>query len=332
MCGIGGVIRWGNKPIEEQQVAKLLVGNEHRGNDASGLVIQQEDGSLQILKNDTPGWKLVASKDYKEFIEKHLLPTTRGVLVHARGASQGNPRDNNNNHPMFAGKTAVVHNGVIRNDSSLFGSLRLDRKAETDSDILRAILDDQGLTESGIKMLGRCSGSGAIAAVSPDYPGKVLIVRSGNPLVLGSNEDFLFFSSEKATLHKACRPHYERKGIWFQSQKPDIDFSNMPNHTGWILGPTGVEKHIECHICTGEYTEPWRKTYENYAERQEKWNRQARPGSSTGEMKPAWCHMCKREWMIPKDAVYTQWSCNIKEGGCGRSLWQPISILSGKVN
>src|SRR5271169_5366760 len=103
MCGIGGIVRWGQVPISEEQIAMLLVDNEHRGNDASGLVIQQKDGSLDILKKDTPGWILVTSKEYKTFIEEKLHEDSQSVLVHARGASCGNPRDNNNNHPISSG-------------------------------------------------------------------------------------------------------------------------------------------------------------------------------------------------------------------------------------
>lgn len=330
MCGIAGVIRWGQQAIKEEQLALLLVGNEHRGNDSAGLVIQQEDGTLHILKKDVPAWTLVATPDYKDFIRQNLLPTTTSVLLHARGASQGNPRDNNNNHPMFAGKSAIIHNGVIRNDGTMFDTLKLERKAETDSDIIRAIVDADGLTDVAIRKMSRLSGSGAIAAVHPDYPGKVMIVRSGNPLTLGSNEDFLFFSSEKGTLHKACRPSYQRKGIWFQSQKPNVDFSTMPQNTGWILGPFGVEKHAECKICTGDYAEPWRKTYENYAERQEKWDRLARPAFT--ETKPAYCYSCKKDWTIPIHAIYSQYTCNKDEGGCGCSLWMPLDSKVKKVN
>lgn len=277
MCGIGGVVRWGDKPINEEQVGMLLVDNEHRGNDASGLVIQQVDGSLNILKNDIPGWRLVTSNEYEDFIKEYLKPDSRSVLVHARGASRGNPRDNNNNHPIYAGCSAVIHNGALKNSDELFNKLKLERKSEPDTDIARAIFDKWGLTREAIKTLSESTGSGAIAAVHPQFPDRLLLVRSGNPLTLASNEDFFYFASEKTTLHKACRPFVQRRGMWFQSQKVDVDFTNMENDTGWIIGPEGLEVHMECKICNGEYVEPWRKTYEEYAKRQEKWNNLARP-------------------------------------------------------
>ena len=325
MCGIAGVVKWGDQPIQEITIATLLVGNEHRGNDASGIALQQKDGAINIFKQDVPGWKLVTSDEYKEFIHKFLLPDTRAALVHARGASQGNPRDNNNNHPMYAGVSAVIHNGVIKNDSQMFNNLKLERKAETDSDILRAMIDKFGITQQGIQMLGRTVGSAAMAAVDPRYPGKLLLIRSGNPLTLASNENFFFFSSEKATLHKACRPFVKRMGMWFHSQKPDVDFAMMANNTAWIIGEKGLESHAECKICMGDYHEPWRKTYEEYGKRQEKWDNQARTNviPDEGGMKPAHCYKCDRDYLIPWNGLYGDFTCDKEDGGCGESLWMP---------
>ena len=333
MCGIAGIVRWGDKPIEEETIGILLVGNEHRGNDASGIALQQADGSISILKKDVPGWTLVGSHEYTTFIRDHLKPDTRCALIHARGASQGNPRDNNNNHPMYAGKAAIIHNGVIRNDKWLFEQLKLERKADTDSDVIRAIVDEFGFRETTMQQLGRASGSGAIAAIHPEYPDKLMLIRSGNPLVLASNEDFFFFSSEKNTLHKACRPFVERKGIWFQAQKPDVAFTNMPDNTGWILSLGGIELKRPCQISGGNFSEPWRKTYEEYAKRQAKWDA-ATQKQGVEERKDAWCHTCNKMWLIPKDGQYMNFNCPKEKKGCGGRLWPPpeFRVKKEKVN
>jgi len=338
MCGIAGVIRWGNKPIDEEQVGFLLVGNEHRGNDASGLVIQQANGSLDVLKKDCPGWKLVQSKEYEKFMHEHLKVDSTAVLIHARGASRGNPRDNNNNHPMFAGKGAIIHNGAIKNDDILFGQFKLDRKAATDSDIFRAIIDKWGLTEEAVEKMGAGVGSGAIACVHPDFPGRVLLVRSGNPLTVASNEDFFFFSSEKNTLHRACRPYVQRRGIWFQAQRPNVDFSNMADNTAWLIGPKGLAFHKECRICTGNYNEPWRRTYEEYEARQKRFDEFSRSNSivskplSENKMKVGICVKCHKEWVLPADALYSEYRCNKKKGGCDGRLAAPIVVAAKMVN
>src|SRR5689334_9587634 len=107
MCGIAGVVRFGDTPILEETLAMLLVSNEHRGNDASGIALSQADGTIAVYKNDIQPWKFVKSPEYKEFMEEHLKPDTWAAMVHARAATEGNPRDNNNNHPMFAGCSAA---------------------------------------------------------------------------------------------------------------------------------------------------------------------------------------------------------------------------------
>lgn len=341
MCGIGGIVRYGFKPINEETVGILLVGNEHRGNDAAGIVFQQENGELNWFKQDVPSWKMVSTDEYAEFIKNHLKPTTRTVLVHARGASKGNPRDNNNNHPMTAGKACIIHNGVIRNDNAIFALEKLERKAATDSDIIRAIIDEHGIGETTIRKLGLLVGSGAIAAVHPEFPNKLLLTRSGNPIVMASTPDFLFFSSEKQTLHKACRPWVNRFGLWFQENIPNIAFSYMADDTAWIFGPKGLEAHIECKINHGGYKEPWRQTYEEYTKRSRKWDDEVKKPASKApivvmppvkghepddvdqEMKQGMCPACGKTWVLPRKDKYEKWFCNQDSGGCNTRLMDP---------
>ena len=122
-----------------------------------------------------PRGRLCVERSMRSSLLNNLEPDTVQVLVHTRAATKGSPRQNVNNHPMYAGSAAVVHNGVISNDDELFKTLKLDRKAETDSDILRAIVDEHGITPEGIEVLGKVKGSAAIACLSPDFPNKMLI-------------------------------------------------------------------------------------------------------------------------------------------------------------
>ena len=84
-------------------------------------------------------------------------------------------------------------------------------------------------------------------------------------------------------------------------------------------------EHAPCEICNGQYNEPWRKTYEEFAARQEKWDSLVKAAHQDKEkaMKPAWCNSCKKDWVIPVDALYLDYTCNKAEGGCGKPLWRP---------
>ena len=165
MCGIGGVRRMGEgaSPIPVWSVEQIMLDCEKRGIDATGCAIQVAGGEVFVVKAALPAWKFVTSKNWKDFKEKWskndlFLDDVRTVLCHARAQSVGGAWKNENNHPVFAGKTAVTHNGGIRNHEYLFRELKLKREAEVDSDVIRAILDREGLTHEGMKYLNRMSG------------------------------------------------------------------------------------------------------------------------------------------------------------------------------
>lgn len=236
MCGICGIRRFGDIPIPQVMFDILLVENQRRGNHATGVAIQHQSGEIFVHKNDVPAWNMVSSQNYKDFMKEFLTEDAITVLGHCRWATQGSPAENNNNHPMWAGTTAVIHNGHIGNDDMLFRNLKLDRKAETDSDILRAILDKHGFTAKGINTLDKAYGSAAIAAISTDYPGKLFLARSGNPLEYGGTRNYLLFSSERDPIKRAYRPVIKKFGLLMRHQGVDLALGSMPNDTAWVLG------------------------------------------------------------------------------------------------
>jgi len=321
ICGIAGIVKYGKKPLSEAAISLLLTGNEARGNDASGIALSQEDGSINVFKNDSPAWQFINSDGYKEFIKNHLKPSTWGVIIHTRAATKGSPKDNNNNHPMYAGLSAVVHNGILNNDDYLFGKEKIERKAETDSDILRGFIDKYGITEKCIKEMNALGGSAAGAAFHPHYPRKLLLFRSGNPMILASTEDFFMFSSEKKSLYRALKPFVKRFNMWFHVERPEAAFSPMADDTAWILGDNGQEKHAIFKVLVGQYHEPNRRVYENYKERQEKWNKDKK------KLDPAYCSKCQKSWLVPEGRKPSDFKCNTKEGGCGAWLSVPPSTV-----
>jgi hypothetical protein len=107
-----------------------------------------------------------------------------------------------------------------------------------------------------------------------------------------------------------------------------MDFSIMADDTAWILGPEGFEKHFEFDIMKNwTYQEPVRQVYDKFTERQEDFDK--RTNKKTGQVtviKPepkkrfAWCEKCKKEWLVPTDAIANEYTCNVKIGGCGNRL------------
>ncbi len=333
MCGIAGIRKYGEKPIEEHMIRLLLTGLEHRGNDASGIAMQNKRGDVFTLKHDSPAWTFVSSVAYEEWIEKHLSPDIEQVILHCRAATKGSPRFAKNNHPLFNGKAAIVHNGKIENDDYVFGELKLERAADTDTDIVRAIIDKFGITEQGIKMLNRVRGSAAIAALSPEYPGKMLVGRSGSPLTIGSTDDFFMFASEKHTIHRAMKPIKQRFNMIFQEQSLNMSFGPYPDNTLWILGPEGKEFHGELKSYWGTYKDPVRRVYVDYKERQDEWTKKAdggarpiniiMPKADANEKVFLTCPKCKKPLILGKHQLgidLNELMCPKDKGGCGESL------------
>lgn len=335
MCGIAGIYRFGKEPIKEETIALLFTGNEHRGNDAAGMAFLQADGSVQVSKLDVPAWKFTCSEQYEKFVDEYLKADTVAVIIHARGASQGTPRDNNNNHPLYADNTAIIHNGHIHNDDETFTRLGLQRKAETDSDVIRAIFDEWGFTERAYKELNRLDGSIAGAAISPDYPGKLILFKSGSPMAIASTDDHLIFSSEKKTIYQALRPCFERFKIYFQKVEPDLAFSFIPEHTLWVLGPDGKEMHTEFKTCHYAYVEPVRQVYDKYNERQEKWDAGKEKSRlidlKTRNLYNCSSAKCSKQWTVPLGKDPRSFVCDKDKGGCGSPL-NPVIIKQVMVN
>ena len=249
MCGIAGIRRFGPEPITEEQIKALLIANQRRGNHATGIALQNPGEEIHILKNNEPAWNFTTSAAFKRFLAEHLREDTYVFLGHTRQATKGDPKEMSNNHPLYKDTTAVTHNGMIMNDDSLFARLKLARQGQVDSDIIRAILDDEGITVQGVRKLRQeLSGSAAIAAISNEFPGKLLLARSGNPLVLAGTENQLIWSSEKNAIHLAMRPWVLRHGIWMQPTRVDVMWTAVSDHSAYIFDASGLSWHDEWKV------------------------------------------------------------------------------------
>lgn len=278
MCGIAGFRRFGNAPpVTQEQIELMLVGLQNRGIDATGLAILnivEGAATIDVYKDNVPAWELIHSTGYEEFIQNHLSADSKTILLHTRQATIGNPNKTVNNHPMYWDRVAVVHNGSVNNHESLFRDMQLERHAETDSDILRAILDAEGFTKKGIRQLARCTGPIAMAAVDPEDPFRLLLVRSGSPLVLAKYtggatdaDSTLVWASERHHIYKAMRGWETWLGQEWQKPCTNLSFMQMHEDSAWIINEEGVEWHDNCSTVYKSWTEPRRRIFDNYVAR-----------------------------------------------------------------
>jgi predicted glutamine amidotransferase len=221
---------------------------------------------IRIHKAAVPAWSFIAQQDTEDFFEEHL-PAASMALLHTRFATIGSPDENANNHPFFVGNTAIVHNGSISNHTHLFSSNKLDRSCETDSDIIRALLDKEGINEEGIKALNTMSGSAAICAFSLSDPDKLLLARSGSPLMYGTSPDKLWWASDLQSIQKAVRPWVARHGLLGRQPRTDVAYHTLPDNTAYILSTNGMDLRREMKTCL-QYRAPHYACNTNYASKQ----------------------------------------------------------------
>lgn len=319
MCGIAGVKRYGNEPISMAELEILVCSLEVRGNHATGVAIQNGT-DIVIHKQPLPAWNFIKDPATKAFFKDHLREDTDTVLLHTRFATVGNPHKNENNHPMFDGTTALVHNGGIRNADHLFSDSKLERHAETDSDILRAFVAEHGFTASAARQLSRCMGSAAIAAVSSNYPGHLLLARSGNPLVVANANDKLYFSSTLQAIQRAVRPWERHHGLFMRGPARGFSYNFMADHTMYVLKPDDTSQHHEMNIAGNTFQPVPYRSHENYADKMQVWQSQ-----KSAHKVYALCRSCGTSNSKWNSAAWDKVKCGV----CGESF---AYLMGVKIN
>lgn len=175
MCGIVGYI--GDNAV--QNVLGGLESLEYRGYDSAGIAVSRF-GFTEVIKRSG---RLKVLKDAVD-IDGML------AIGHTRWATHGSPTEANA-HPHTSGKITIVHNGIIENHHTLklYGWLK-DREfvSDTDSEVIAHIIDimeGDNLFEKVSMALSHLEGSYALAVMSDDDPGTIVVARKHSPLVVG---------------------------------------------------------------------------------------------------------------------------------------------------
>ncbi|HWQ10691.1 MAG TPA: glutamine--fructose-6-phosphate transaminase (isomerizing) [Holophaga sp.] len=203
MCGIVGYI--GHQPA-----AMLLLDGlrslEYRGYDSAGIALAPGDGQFRITRASGKLMNLQARLD--------LADTTTTGIGHTRWATHGRPTEENAHpHRSADGQVVAVHNGIFEN----FLELRQELAAagasfitETDTEcfpVMVAHLMKAGLAfpEAFRQAVGRMHGIYAIACMHAGDPGRILVARSGPPLVIGIGDHEQFLASDVVPLLRHTR-------------------------------------------------------------------------------------------------------------------------------
>jgi glucosamine--fructose-6-phosphate aminotransferase (isomerizing) len=216
MCGIVGY-------IGQQPAAPLLLDGlrslEYRGYDSAGIALAPGDGSFRVTRASGKLMNLQAKLD--------LSDTTSTGIGHTRWATHGRPTEENAHpHCSANGKIVAVHNGIFENFLELRAELTAAGSVfitETDTEcfpVMVSHLMQRGLAfpEAFRQAVVRMHGIYAIACMHADDPTRILVARSGPPLVIGIGENEQYLASDVVPLLR-----HTRRIIYLE----DGDFAEM---------------------------------------------------------------------------------------------------------
>lgn len=199
MCGILGFMT--DRPNKEnaKYFKRILYLSESRGRDATGIFYTNTNkvkGDAYCIEKQP----MKAPDFIKDILPKHLIgiEDTNIALGHTRSPTQGDPKDNNNNHPLEGENWIIIHNGSVTKMPRLDG---YKYKGEVDSEVLLSYIEKYGLKE-GLPYVER--GSASLAIIDKHDLNSVYLWREANPIVLACDirSNTIFFASQKEFLER----------------------------------------------------------------------------------------------------------------------------------
>ena len=198
MCGIIAYI--GSKPAYPILIEGLR-RLEYRGYDSAGIALL--DNEINIYK------KKGKVQELADFTEKVDHSPTIG-MGHTRWATHGKPDDvNAHPHPSGNHDLAIIHNGIIKNYSSLKEALKKlghTFTSETDTEVLVHLIEEMQKREhlsleSAVRQaLKKVVGAYAIVVMDRKDPNKIIGARKSSPLVIGVGDDEYFIASDASPI------------------------------------------------------------------------------------------------------------------------------------
>ncbi|MES3006614.1 MAG: glutamine--fructose-6-phosphate transaminase (isomerizing) [Pseudomonadota bacterium] len=200
MCGIVGA-------VAQRDVSQILLEGlkrlEYRGYDSAGMaLISAQTNQIDCIKAMGKVEKLDASMKQRPFVG-------RVGIAHTRWATHGEPSERNAHPHISDDEIAVVHNGIIENYQTLRTNLQdvgYRFLSETDTEavvhlIHQACQDDKlSLLDAVKKTVKQLHGAYGLSVISRSEPDKIIVARSGSPLVIGVGIGENFIASDALAL------------------------------------------------------------------------------------------------------------------------------------
>lgn len=203
MCGIVGA-------VAQRDVVEILIEGlrrlEYRGYDSAGVAVINGEGELQRLR------RLGKVKELADAVDLQPLPGGTGI-AHTRWATHGEPSERNAHPHVSRERIAIVHNGIIENHAELREQLKaLDYQfdSETDTEVIahlveKELTDSESLLDAVKKAVPQLEGAYGTVIMDKQDSSRVVVARSGSPLVIGLGIGENFIASDQLALLPVTR-------------------------------------------------------------------------------------------------------------------------------
>lgn len=202
MCGIVGA-------VAQRDVAEILVQGlrrlEYRGYDSAGVAVVDSDKQLTRLR------RLGKVQELADAVDAALVAGGTGI-AHTRWATHGEPSEINA-HPHLSGDITVVHNGIIENHEMLRTMLQ-ERgyvfTSQTDTEVIAHLVEWElrsasSLLEAVQTTVKQLTGAYGTVVMDRNDPSRLVVARSGSPIVIGFGIGENFLASDQLALLNVTR-------------------------------------------------------------------------------------------------------------------------------
>ncbi|WP_422444674.1 MULTISPECIES: glutamine--fructose-6-phosphate transaminase (isomerizing) [unclassified Endozoicomonas] len=203
MCGIVGA-------VAQRDVADILLEGlrrlEYRGYDSAGVAIINDNGELHRERR---------TGKVSELAEAVSLNPLRGGtgIAHTRWATHGAPSERNAHPHVSEDHIAVVHNGIIENHEALRVFLQGEGyvfTSDTDTEVIAHLVSlelkgSDSLLDAVQKAVARLEGAYGMVVMDCNDNERLVVARSGSPLVIGVGIGEHFIASDQLALFPVTR-------------------------------------------------------------------------------------------------------------------------------
>ncbi|WP_413285781.1 glutamine--fructose-6-phosphate transaminase (isomerizing) [Vibrio sp. MA40-2] len=240
MCGIVGA-------VAQRDVVEILVEGlrrlEYRGYDSAGVAVVDADKNLTRVR------RLGKVQELSDAVAQQAVIGGTGI-AHTRWATHGEPSEINA-HPHISGDITVVHNGIIENHEPLREMLQARGyvfESQTDTEVIAHLVEwerrtSDTLVEALHKTAAQLEGAYGTVIVDRNDPERLVVARSGSPIVigLGIGENFLA-SDQLALLSVTRRFMYLEEGDVAEITRRDVSIIDA---NGQAVEREVIESNVE---------------------------------------------------------------------------------------